>query len=116
MKTLAGLVPHGPGLVNRTVVHTFQMLSGEPTLVLVTIYISPIYGVIYGRACVPAPRARSVRGLSDNLRREARLHPRAGRADHHRVGAGVNGAATLLGGVGLFGARIRAESPRRVRN
>ncbi|KAJ7171197.1 major facilitator superfamily domain-containing protein [Mycena filopes] len=37
--------PHG--VVNRTLYRPFQMLAGEPILVLVTLYLSVIYGVMY---------------------------------------------------------------------
>ncbi|KAJ6574555.1 MFS polyamine transporter [Mycena capillaripes] len=36
------------GVVNRTLFRPFQMLAGEPILVLVTLYLSLIYGVLYG--------------------------------------------------------------------
>ncbi|KAJ6544474.1 MFS polyamine transporter [Mycena capillaripes] len=35
------------GVVNRTLFRPFQMLAGEPILVLVTVYLSLIYGVMY---------------------------------------------------------------------
>ncbi|KAJ7461152.1 MFS general substrate transporter [Mycena latifolia] len=35
------------GIVHRTIFRPFQMLAGEPILVLVTIYLSLIYGVMY---------------------------------------------------------------------
>ncbi|KAJ7732657.1 MFS general substrate transporter [Mycena metata] len=35
------------GVIHRTVFRPFQMLAGEPILVLVTIYLSLIYGVMY---------------------------------------------------------------------
>ncbi|KAJ7347886.1 MFS polyamine transporter [Mycena albidolilacea] len=36
------------GVLNRTLFRPFQMLAAEPILVLVTIYLSVIYGVLYG--------------------------------------------------------------------
>ena len=36
------------GVVHRTLYRPFQMLFLEPILVLVTIYISVVYGVLYG--------------------------------------------------------------------
>jgi len=36
------------GVVHRTVYRPFRMLFLEPILVLVTIYISVVYGVLYG--------------------------------------------------------------------
>ncbi|KAJ7480336.1 MFS polyamine transporter [Mycena galericulata] len=35
------------GLVNRTLLRPFRMLAGEPILVLVTLYLSLVYGVMY---------------------------------------------------------------------
>ncbi|KAJ7306916.1 MFS polyamine transporter [Mycena albidolilacea] len=35
------------GVVNRTLFRPFQMLAGEPILVLVTVYLSLVYGVMY---------------------------------------------------------------------
>jgi MFS transporter, DHA1 family, multidrug resistance protein len=39
------------GLVHRTVFRPFQMLFMEPVLVLVTVYLSLVYGVLYAREC-----------------------------------------------------------------
>ncbi|KAF8217975.1 MFS polyamine transporter [Mycena galopus ATCC 62051] len=36
------------GVLDRTIFRPFKMLAGEPILVLVTIYLSVIYGVLYG--------------------------------------------------------------------
>ncbi|KAJ6483623.1 MFS polyamine transporter [Mycena vitilis] len=36
------------GVLNRTLFRPFQMLAGEPILVLVTLYLSLVYGVLYG--------------------------------------------------------------------
>jgi hypothetical protein len=45
------------GVLNRTLFRPFQMLAAEPILVLVTIYLSVIYGVLYGCkfASIPNP-------------------------------------------------------------
>lgn len=40
------------GLVHRTVFRPFKMLAMEPILVLVTIYLSVVYGVLYARECL----------------------------------------------------------------
>lgn len=45
------------GLLNRTIYRPFKMLAVEPILLLVTVYLSIIYGVLY--ACEPRlPLAR----------------------------------------------------------
>ncbi|KAJ7674080.1 MFS polyamine transporter [Mycena polygramma] len=36
------------GVINRTLFRPFRMLAGEPILVLVTLYLSLVYGVLYG--------------------------------------------------------------------
>jgi hypothetical protein len=38
------------GVINRTLFRPFHMLFVEPTLFLITIYISVVYGVLYARA------------------------------------------------------------------
>ena len=37
------------GVIHRTLFRPFHMLAVEPILVLVTIYVSVVYGLIYGR-------------------------------------------------------------------
>ena len=39
-------------LVGRTVSRPFKMLTLEPILVLVTVYLSVVYGVIYARKSI----------------------------------------------------------------
>ncbi|CAK5276497.1 unnamed protein product [Mycena citricolor] len=63
-------------VVQRTLFRPFTMLAGEPILVLVTLYLSLVYGVMYCR--------KSVRGVPHHLRRPPPLHDRPGRADVHR--------------------------------
>ncbi len=38
------------GVLNRTLLRPFKMLAMEPILVLVTIYLSIVYGLLYARA------------------------------------------------------------------
>ena len=39
------------GVIHRTLFRPFHMLAVEPILVLITIYLSIVYGLIYGRKC-----------------------------------------------------------------
>lgn len=41
------------GVIHRTIYRPFQMLALEPILVLVTIYLSLVYGLIYARTFLP---------------------------------------------------------------
>ncbi len=37
------------GLLKRTIFRPFHMLFMEPILILITIYLSVVYGLLYGR-------------------------------------------------------------------
>lgn len=41
------------GLVHRTLFRPFKMLSMEPILILITAYLSVVYGLLYACACFP---------------------------------------------------------------
>lgn len=43
------------GLVHRTLFRPFKMLSMEPILILITAYLSVVYGLLYACACFPFP-------------------------------------------------------------
>jgi MFS transporter, DHA1 family, multidrug resistance protein len=82
----------GP-LIHRTLFRPFQMLLMEPILVLVTIYMSIVYGVLYARksflmlmlfACIETHLSHSIRGVPDHLHGPTWLHSNPNRSDLHR--------------------------------
>ena len=38
-------------VIHRTIFHPFHMLALEPILVMLTIYLSVVYGLLFGRKC-----------------------------------------------------------------
>ena len=51
------------GVLNRTLFRPFKMLAQEPILLLITIYMSVVYGLLYGRESIRFFDHRSVRSL-----------------------------------------------------
>jgi DHA1 family multidrug resistance protein-like MFS transporter len=55
------------GVIHRTIYRPFYMLYKEPILVLVTIYLSIVYGVLYGRESFLSPHQNQCSSISTSV-------------------------------------------------
>jgi MFS transporter, DHA1 family, multidrug resistance protein len=57
------------GVIHRTIYRPFYMLYKEPILVLVTIYLSVVYGVLYAREYLFITRQQTFLTIFQSLKR-----------------------------------------------